>query len=76
MTTIRINDPALLGLLVADLLDRPDVIAEPIEPDRVSVSLLGSYNAQAMRMQIELRLRAWEAAQRSRGVDVKLELED
>ena len=76
MTTVRINDPALLGLLVADLLDRPDVIAEAIEPDRVSVSLLGSYNAQAMRLAIELRLRAWEAAQRARGVDVKLVLED
>ena len=76
MTTVRINDPSLLGLLVADLLDRPDVIAEEIGPDRVSVSLLGSYNAQAMRLAIELRLRAWEAAQRARGLDVELELED
>ena len=76
MTTVRINDPSLLGLLLADLSDRPDVIAEVLGPDRIRVSLLGSYNAEAMRLAIVLRVRAWEAAQRSRGIDVELELDD
>jgi hypothetical protein len=38
----------------------------------VSLSLLGSYASDAMRIELYLRVRAWEAAQRSRGVGVEL----
>jgi hypothetical protein len=75
MTIIRISDSSLLELLRADLLSRPDVIAEIMAPDRLRVSVLGSYSESAMRMAILLRVRAWEAAQRSRGVDVEVDLE-
>jgi hypothetical protein len=75
MTIIKISDPALLELLLADLRDRPDVIAEVAGPDRLRVSVLGSYNQSAMRMAILLRVRAWEAAQRARGFDVEVDLE-
>jgi hypothetical protein len=75
MTVIRISDSSLLELLRADLLSRPDVIAEIVAPDRLRVSVLGSYSESAMRMAILLRVRAWEAAQRSRGVDVEVDLE-
>jgi len=37
----------------------------------VSLSLLGSYASDAMRMELYLRVRAWEAAQRSKGVEVE-----
>jgi hypothetical protein len=42
-------------------------------PDAVSV--LGSFHTDAMRMEAELRIRAWQAGQRSRGVHVDVELE-
>ena len=75
MTIIRINDPSRLELLLADLTARPDVVAEVIAPDRIGINILGSYNLDAMRLAILLRIRAWEAAQRSRGVDVEVDLE-
>jgi hypothetical protein len=75
MTIIRISDPALLEKLLADLRERPDVVAEIDGPDRLRVSVLGSYNQSAMRMAILLRIRAWEAAQRARGLDVEVDIE-
>ena len=59
MTIIRINDPSRLELLLADLRARPDVVAEIIAPDRIRVNILGSYNLDAMRLAILLRVRAW-----------------
>jgi hypothetical protein len=38
----------------------------------VDVSLLGSYNADAMNIELYLRVRAWEAGRRSTGVEVEL----
>ena len=35
--------------------------------DEVEVSLVGSYNADAMRMELYLRVRAWEAGRRAAG---------
>ena len=75
MTIIRINDPSRLELLLADLRERPDVVAEIIAPDRIRINILGSYNLDAMRLAILLRIRAWEAAQRSGGLDVEVDLE-
>ncbi len=48
-----------------------DVVAEQITANEVRLSLLGSYASDAMRMELYLRVRAWEAAQRSRGVEVE-----
>lgn len=59
--------------LLADLTSRPDVIAEVVAPNRIRVSLLGSYNRDAMELAIVLRVRAWEAAHRSSGVVVEIE---
>jgi hypothetical protein len=75
MTIIRINDPSRLELLLSDLRTRPDVVAEIIAPDRIRVNILGSYNLDAMRLAILLRIRAWEAAQRAHGFDVEVDLE-
>lgn len=75
MPIVRINDPSLLELLLADLRARPDVVAEVVAADTIRVSILGSYNVSSMRLAILLRIRAWEAAQRSRGIDVEVDLE-
>jgi hypothetical protein len=38
----------------------------------VSLSLLGSYREVAMLMELYLRVRAWEAAQRAKGAEVEI----
>jgi hypothetical protein len=68
---LRVSDPALVPELLEFLQSRLDVVAEQVEADEVSLSLLGSYASDAMRMELYLRVRAWEAAQRSRGVEVE-----
>jgi hypothetical protein len=75
MTVIRISDSTLLATMLADLGDRPDVVTTPISETSVRVSILGSYNHEAQRIAAYLRIRAWEAAQHARGVDVRVELE-
>ena len=74
MTTLRLSDPELRDLLVADLRTRVDLVVEPVDPDTIEVSLLGSYSLEAMRLAIDLRVRAWESAQRASGRIVHVEL--
>lgn len=69
---VRISDPAQLDELIEFLRTEPNAIVEPISDHEVEVSLLGSYQADAMRMQLYLRLRAWEAAHRAAGTRVDI----
>jgi len=62
---LRVSDPALVPELLEFLHSRLDVVAEQITANEVSLSLLGSYASDAMRMELYLRVRAWEAAQRA-----------
>jgi hypothetical protein len=62
---IRVTDPALLSDLVEFLRSRVDARAEQVSEDEVEVSLLGSWNSDAMRMELYLRVRAWEAGGRA-----------
>ncbi|HEY7397738.1 MAG TPA: hypothetical protein VH538_05515 [Gaiellaceae bacterium] len=75
MPTIRLNDPTLTDDLLVDLRSRGDILAEEIAPGAIRVSVLGSYSSEGMRVAVYLRVRAWEAAQRARGVDVSVELD-
>ena len=75
MPTIRVNDPALTDDLLVELRSHGDILAEEIEPGAVRVSVLGSYSAEGMRVAIYLHVRAWEAAQRAKGIDVRVELD-
>jgi hypothetical protein len=75
MTTIRISEVTLLPELLADIRSRRDLVADVIGVDTIRVSILGSYNRDALRMATFLRVRAWETAQRSRGVDVSVEVD-
>ncbi len=74
MTQLRLSDPTMRDALIADLQERPDLIVAPVGDDAIEVSLLGSYNIDAMRMTIYLRVRAWEAAQNAAGNDIQVEL--
>jgi hypothetical protein len=76
VTLVRISDPSLLDLLCADLRGRGDIVAEAIDDDTIQIDILGSYSLEGMRMATELRLRAWEEAQRARGLDVRVEILD
>jgi hypothetical protein len=68
---LRVSDPALVPELLEFLHSRLDVVTEQITANDVSLSLLGSYASDAMRMELHLRVRAWEAAQRTKGVEVE-----
>jgi hypothetical protein len=69
---LRLNDPSLVSDLLEFLRSRPDVIADVVDDDEVEVSLVGSYALDAMRMELYLRIRAWEAARRASAPSVEL----
>jgi hypothetical protein len=69
---IRLSSPDLLDDLLEFLRAEPSAVVEQLSDDEVEVSLLGSYQQEALRMQLELRLRAWEAAHSARGVRVEI----
>jgi hypothetical protein len=75
MPVLRINDPTLTAELIADLQTRTDVVAAVTGPDSIQISILGSYAVGPHRMAICHRARAWEVAQRAKGVDVRVEVE-
>jgi hypothetical protein len=75
MTLVRISDSRMLSTLAADLAERPDVVATVVSRHSIRVSILGSYNRDALRIATYLRIRAWEDAQRSRGKDVRVEID-
>jgi len=69
---LRLSDPSLIPELLDFLQSTPDVVVDVVGEGEVEVSLLGSYALDAMRMELYLRVRAWEAARASRGVAVEL----
>jgi hypothetical protein len=69
---IRISDPTLLLELRSYLVQRADCVATAVGPDALDVTILGSYNTEAMDMETQLRVRAWEEGQLARGVDVRV----
>ena len=68
---LRVSDPTFVPELLEFLQSRLDQVAERVNENEVEVSLLGSYADDAMRMELYLRVRAWEAGQRARGVEVE-----
>lgn len=69
---LRLSDPSLVSDLLEFLRSRPDVIVDVVGDDEVEVSLVGSYALDAMRMELYLRIRAWEAARRASAPSVEL----
>jgi hypothetical protein len=76
VTLLRISDPGLLELLRADLQSRDDLVAEVVDERTLQVDILGSYGEQGMHLAAELRVQAWVASQRARGVDVSVDVVD
>jgi hypothetical protein len=69
---LRLSDPSLVPDLLDFLQTTPDVVVDDAGDGEVEVSLLGSHSIDAMRMELYLRVRAWEAARASRGLLVEL----
>ena len=69
---LRVTDPALVPELVEFLQARLDVVAAQVGDDEVEVSLLGSYSNDAMRMELYLRVRAWEVGRIAGGATVEI----
>ncbi|HEY2779023.1 MAG TPA: hypothetical protein VGI77_14085 [Gaiellaceae bacterium] len=76
MPHIRISDPNLLQQLVNDLSQETALVVTQVDEDRLLVQILGSYSSDGMRLATFLRLRAWEAAQRTQGNEVFVEIVD
>ena len=69
---IRVSDPALLPELV-EFLERREYMAaitEQVGDDELIVSLLGSFSADVMQMQLTLIIRAWESGRAGRAVEI------
>ncbi len=71
---IRVNDPTHTDALVAYLGERPDVVVARVGAAELEAQLLGSYHTEAMRTQLDLRLRRWESGQRAAGALVGFDL--
>ena len=69
---VQISNRAQLGELIEALGSEPNAIVERLNEHELEVSLLGSYAAGAMRMQLYLRVRAWEAARRAADARVEI----
>ncbi len=69
---LRLSDPSLIPELLDFLQSTPDVVVDVIGDDEIEVSLMGSYALDAMRMELYLRVRAWEAARNARSELVEL----
>jgi hypothetical protein len=69
---VRIDSTELLDELMAYLGEDPDAVVEPVAADELEVSLLGSRNTDAMRLELYLRVRAWEAGRQAAGAHVDI----
>jgi hypothetical protein len=57
--------PALVPNLLHYLTSRPDTLAVRVADDVIIVSLLGSLRVDGQQLELEDRLRAWEAGGRN-----------
>lgn len=61
---VSVNDPRFVPSLLAFLGRRVHLTAEQIGPAEVEVSQLGSMNAQARRLELDVLLSRWRALHR------------
>jgi len=59
---IHVSDPALVPSLLDFLRERVHVIADQLGPNEVEVSLLGSMSTPKRRLELDLMLQLWRAA--------------
>ena len=70
---VRVTDPAALPDLMTFLMSRTDATVEQIADGMLEVTLLGSHDLDAMRMQLYLRIRTWEAIRHGTGTKVEID---
>jgi hypothetical protein len=59
---VSVNDPELVPSLLAFLRAHVHVTVEQVGPCEVEVSQLGSMNADARRLELDLLLQVWRAS--------------
>jgi hypothetical protein len=59
---VSVNDPELIPSLLDFLRARVHVTAEQVGPTEVEISQLGSMNAEARRLELDLLLQLWRAS--------------
>lgn len=69
---VRVSDTEFTDELAEFLSASLDTIVEKIADDELEVSILGSLDPSTMRMEIYLRVRAWESTAQDRGIRVEL----
>jgi hypothetical protein len=65
---LHLDDPSAAGDLVSFLNTRPDCVAAKTGRGVVEVNILGSQRLPFMRLELDLRLGAWRAANPSVAV--------
>jgi hypothetical protein len=60
---VSVNDPLFVPSLLRFLQRRVHLTAEQIGPVEVEVSQLGSMNAHARRLELDVLLRLWRSSQ-------------
>lgn len=69
---VRITDRERLDELTGFLQSRGDCVVERLDDDTLEVSLMGSYGVESMRMELYLRIRAWESARGRERLQVEI----
>ncbi len=69
---LKVSDPELLLDLLEFFESRRDAVTAKLSLDEIEVSLLGSYNTDAMQLQLYLLIRAWEAGRKSQRNTVEI----
>ena len=64
---IQLSDPALVPSLLEFLSGSVSCVVKQVGEREIDVSLLGSYDSEVHRLTVDLLVRAWEAADPSRG---------
>ena len=59
---VRVDDPSLIASLLRFLQGQVHVVVQQNGPNEVEVSQLGSMNADARRLELDLLVSAWRAA--------------
>jgi hypothetical protein len=67
---IQVSHPELVPELLEYLQGQVHVIVEQVGPRELEVSQLGSMNAEARRLDLDLLLQAWRAAHADAGVEI------
>lgn len=68
---IHVSDQSLVPDLLEFLTRDRDVIAARVGDDEIEVSLLGSRRQPWNKMELTLRVRAWQAARENVAVEIR-----